>query len=307
MKEYKSQIVALLSLSFLLSGSFAFGIDINQTAQNTLKKSESFLMDVKKINQENTFDSNISKDYKSFKIVTTPMPPYEIPVTITFTSNPSVPTGYWYINGVFMGMGKSFNYTFKDIAKYTIELRKRRDMPAIAKKSINILNAKKHKMNIKELFSKLPSLKTKQAENRDITKEKIANMTIKPIKLWGEQNRDFEKGITQINGNSITLEKRAIISQIDIYPVNFQTIDKNRGFCIWKSATPKKSSYPILCGGIDKATLVGKFLKKGSYTLLPDIGLHIEILLEDSNSKSISSHNVETNTIGKSHDIEKTQ
>ena len=307
LKNSKSKILGLSIYLFLLCGNFALGVDINKSVKDTLNKSESFLIDVQKLKQKDNIQSNLTQKDKIFEIKTSSKEPYNIPITITFSSTPSIATGYWYLNGVFMGTGKSFSYTFEDVAKYKVELLKKRGTKAIAIKNISILpskSKKESKISVKKLFSNLPSTKRdkKQQKSKNSKIEKISH---KDIKLWGEQSKDFEKGIVEIKGNSVNITKKATITRVDIYPVNFKTIKKSRGFCIWRGTTQKKATVPLFCGGIKKSTILGRTLKKGSYTLLPDLGLHVEIELRTSNVTP--DHNVEIDTTEKVHDIGKIQ
>ena len=65
-----------------------------------------------------------------------PTPNYRMPITITFTSQPLIPSGHWYVNGVFIRTGDNLTYTFKKTVRYEVELRRMARGPVLARKII---------------------------------------------------------------------------------------------------------------------------------------------------------------------------
>lgn len=77
----------------------------------------------------------------------------------------------------------------------------------------------------------------------------------KAVELWGSQSRFAFTARVTADGNRVELEREAKIVKVE---------STAHSYCIWSDG---KAAY---CGG-DKDDLVGSVLKKGAYTLFPDL------------------------------------
>ena len=218
------------------------------------------------------------KKVGSVKIIASPMPPYRVPVTISFSTKPSI-DGYWYINGDYINDGESLQYTFNRSGSYSIEFKQFKDQKVIGRKELYIKPKRKD-------------------NNYDSYNNNSNNKKDKYITLWGEQTEGKSPlEPSEVHGNEIYLDKPAKIVSWDLKEsiTGIVSVDyykaKNRVFWIYKKGAYRYGREPILSGGGNYPDITGKILSPGTYKVIPHAGYKVIIKLQKVKLKSKNNTN----------------